>query len=166
LNAEESGAQALDRQQLSHEAQLRPRAGERVSAGGRELVWQEHRSPEAVVDFNAVLGRVTERSVAYAACYLESDQPRTDLWLQIGCNDQAKVYLNGEAIYQWRLEGAPEDLLTIGPVALKQGTNVFVFKVVNKGRTSEGGSWDGCARLVDEAGRPAQGIRVKLTPEP
>ena len=34
-----------------------------------------------------------------------------------------------------------------------------MFKVVN-----EGGIWEGCARLVDDAGRPAQGLRVKLTP--
>ena len=26
------------------------------------------------------------------------------------------------------------------------------------------GDWEGCARLVDDAGRPAQGLRVKLTP--
>ena len=24
--------------------------------------------------------------------------------------------------------------------------------------------WEGCARLVDDAGRPVQGLRVKLTP--
>jgi hypothetical protein len=34
------------------------------------------------------------------------------------------------------------------------------FNVVN-----ETGNWEGCVRLVDAAGRPAQGIRVKLTPE-
>jgi hypothetical protein len=39
----ESSAQALDRPQLPGEAQARPRAGERVLVGGRELVWQEHR---------------------------------------------------------------------------------------------------------------------------
>jgi hypothetical protein len=49
---------------------------------------------------------------------------------------------------------------TAGPVPLKQGTNVLLFKVVN-----EQFNWEGCVRLVDEAGRPAQGIRVKLTPE-
>src|SRR5262249_32326468 len=42
----ENGAQALDRQQLPGEAHLRPRIGERVPVGDRELVWREHRSPE------------------------------------------------------------------------------------------------------------------------
>ena len=91
-------AKGLDRQQLPGEAQLRPRPGERVLVGGREMVWQEHRSPEAVVNFNAVLERVTEQSVAYAVCYLESDQARDGLWLQVGSDDQAEVYLNGREI--------------------------------------------------------------------
>jgi hypothetical protein len=48
---------------------------------------------------------------------------------------------------------------TVGPVQLNQGINVLLFKVVNE---AEG--WKFCARLLDEAGGPAQGIRVKLTP--
>ena len=159
LAAGETGAQALDRQQLPGEAQLRPRLGERVLVGGRELVWQEHRSPEAAVSFNAVLGRVAERSVAYAVCYLESDQARDGLWLQVGGDDQAKLYLNGRQIYECRLGHPLVALDTVGPVALKQGINVLLLKVVN-----ERGIWEGCARLVDDAGLPAQGIRVKLTP--
>jgi hypothetical protein len=48
---------------------------------------------------------------------------------------------------------------TLGPVALRQGTNVLVFKVVN-----DTGAWEGCVRLVDENGLPAPGIGVRLTP--
>jgi hypothetical protein len=157
-----SGAEGLDLQQLAGEAQLRPRPGERVPVGTQELVWQEHRSPQALVDFNAVLGRVMERNVVYAVCYLESEQARDGLWLQVGSANQAKVYINGQKIYsRGRRRQSLEDLDTVGPVALKQGTNMLVFKVVN-----EGSSWEGCCmRLVDAAGQPAQGIRVKLTPE-
>jgi WD40 repeat protein len=54
----ESGEQALDQQQLGAEAQLRPRPGQSVRIGDKELVWQEYRSPEAVLDFNALLGQV------------------------------------------------------------------------------------------------------------
>jgi hypothetical protein len=156
----ETGAQALDRQQLAGEAQLRPRIGERVPVGDREFVWREHRSPEAIVDFNAVLGRTTEYHVAYAVCYVESDRARDDLWVQVGSDDQAKVYLNGQKIYQSHVARSVNELDTVGPVALKKGTNVLLFKVVN-----ESLDWEGCVRLVDEAGRPAEGIRVKLTPE-
>jgi hypothetical protein len=48
---------------------------------------------------------------------------------------------------------------TVGPVELKQGINVLLFKVVNE---AEG--WKFCARLVDDAGRPAEGLREKLRP--
>ena len=99
------------------------------------------------------------RSVAYAVCYIESDQARDGLWLQVGSDDQAKVYLNGREVYQCRLPHSLVTLDTVGPVGLKQGNNVLLLKVVN-----ETGQWEGCARLVDDAGRPVQGLRVKLTP--
>jgi eukaryotic-like serine/threonine-protein kinase len=155
----ESGAQALDRPQLADEAQLRPRPGDRALVGRRPSLWQEYRSPRAVVDFNAVLGRVAERSVAYAVCYIESDRARDGLWLQLGSDDQAKVYLNGREIYRIPHTRTLWTLDTVGPVGLKPGINVLLFKVVN-----ETGQWEGCARLVDDAGRPVQGLRVKLTP--
>jgi hypothetical protein len=157
--AKEIGRQALDRPQLTDEAQLRPRPGERVLVGGRPLLWQEHRSPEAVVDLIEVLGRAADNSVAYAVCYIDSDQARDGLWLQVGSDDQAKVYLNGLEVYRNRVPRPLLALDTVGPVELKQGINVLLFKVVNE---TEG--WKFCARLVDEAGRPVEGLRVKLTP--
>jgi hypothetical protein len=157
----EGGAQGLDAQQLRDEAGLRPRAGERVQVSAQPLVWREVHSPEPVFDFNAVLGRVTEWSVAYAVCYLESDRARKDLSIQVGSDDQAKVYLNGEEVYQQRSVRPLVGLDTAGPVALRQGLNVLVFKVVNETQR-----WEGCLRLVDAESRPAQGIRYRVTPEP
>jgi hypothetical protein len=156
----ETGEQALDRQQIPGQAQLRPRSGERAMVDGRELVWREYRSPEAAVNFNAVLGQVAERSVAYAVCYLESERARDGLWLQAGADNQSEVYLNGRQIYQCRLSTRPLwSLETVGPVGLKQGVNVLLFKAVN-----DVGAWEGCVRLVDDAGLPALGIRVRLAP--
>jgi hypothetical protein len=155
----ESGAAGLVREQLPAEAQLQPRAGQRVVVGGRECVWQEHQAPQAVLDFNGVLGQVTSRSVAYAVCYLDSDQARDNLRLEVGSDDVAKVYLNGEEVYRYALARTLNNLDTVGPVKLRQGTNVLVFKVVN-----EAGDWEGCIRFVDAAGRPVQGIQVRLTP--
>ena len=45
------------------------------------------------------------------------------------------------------------------PMTLKQGTNVLVFKVSN-----ESMMWHGCIRLVDEDGKPVQGVQARLTP--
>jgi hypothetical protein len=110
---------------------LQPRAGERVLAAGQELDWREYHSPEALLDFNAVLGRVTHWSAAYAVCYLESKRARDGLWLQVGSDDQAKVYLNGQEVYQCHQHRPLEGLDMAGPAALRQGTNVLVFKVAN-----------------------------------
>jgi WD40 repeat protein/tRNA A-37 threonylcarbamoyl transferase component Bud32 len=152
--------QALARQHIPGEAQLRPQLGESFKVGGRELVWREHHAPTAMLDFNAILGRITEKSVAYAVCYVQSDRPRNDLQLQVAGDDQSKVYLNGQPVYQ-SLGRPLRSLDTVDKVELKQGTNVLVFKVVNMVDR-----WEGCVRLVDKAGRPVEGVRFTLTPEP
>jgi eukaryotic-like serine/threonine-protein kinase len=159
LAAGESSTRALDRHQLPDEAGLRPRPGDPVPIASGELVWREHHSAAAVLDFNAVLGRATERCIAYAVCYVESDGGRDDLRLQVGSDDLAKVYLNGRKIYECPVPRPLESLDTVGPLALHSGLNVLVFKVVN-----EKANWQGCARLVDDQGRPAEGIRVMTIP--
>jgi hypothetical protein len=114
------------------------------------------------VDFDAAAGQMTERSVAYAVCYIETDRERDGLWLQVGGDDWAKVYLNGREIYRSRSSRfvAPDEPLDpVGPVRLERGINVLLLKVVN-----ERDRWQCCARLVDDAGRPAEGLRVRLAP--
>ena len=127
--------------------------------GGGELIWREYRAAEPVLDFNATLGRATERSVVYAVCYIESDRARDDLWLQVSSDDQSRVYLNGREIYRCPVPRPLETLDMVGPVPLAQGSNVLILKVVNETAT-----WEGTARLVDVEGRPAEAIRVSLTP--
>ena len=155
----ELGTRALARPQVPGEANLRPRAGERVPVGDGRLTWREYRSPESVLDLNLVMGRATELSVAYAVCYVECERARDGLWLQVGTDDQAKAYLNGREVYLCRVPRTLEELDTAGPLTLKRGTNVLLLKVVN-----EGWNWEACARLVDDEGRPADGLRVKLSP--
>jgi hypothetical protein len=89
-----------------------------------------------------------------------SEAERNDLLLQVGSDNQAKVYLNGEEVYKYSGERGLVALDRAGPVALRKGTNVLVFKVVN---TLWG--WVGCLRFVDQEGNPAEGLRVSLTPE-
>jgi WD40 repeat protein/serine/threonine protein kinase len=158
----ESGVAGLAREQINEEAHLQPKAGQGsgVWVGDQEQVWREHRAPAALLDFNAMHGRLAEYSVVYAVCYLDSDQERNDLWLQVSCDDQAKVYLNGRQVYEFLYSRNAANLDLVGPVALRPGTNVLVLKVVN-----EIGEWAGSVRLVDAAGRPAQGVRVKLSPD-
>ena len=123
--------------------------------------------PEDILH-GAGLGQVTEWSAAYAVCFLESDRARHDLFIQVTSDDQAKVYLNGQKVYEFRsprslvrVAAWPQGGLDTAPVALCHGVNVLVFKVVN-----ETGNWEACLRLIDAEGRPAEGIRVRLTADP
>ena len=154
-----SGARALDLQQIPNEARIRPQPGDQVLIENRRLEWQPLRSQDAVLDFNAVLQRMAKQSLAYAVCYVETDEARDGLWLQVASDDQSKVYVNGTQVYCYRLRRPLLALDTVGPIALVAGTNVVVFKVVN-----EGANWAGCMRFVDDAGTPVEGIRVKLEP--
>jgi hypothetical protein len=157
----ESGP-AVDREQLPNEARLRPRTGERVRLGDREPAWQEHHANDYFLDFNALLGQMTENTAAYAVCYLECDTEQTGLELRVGCDDHARVYLNGREVYCYR---GPARMLRydqdrVSGLALRRGTNVLVFKVVN-----EQVDWKGCLRLVYADGTPVRGVKVTLSPD-
>jgi hypothetical protein len=156
----QTGAERLEREQLPGEATLQPRAGERVMVSGQEYTWEPHREKEPILDFNHMVGKLCNRAVAYAVCYVSSDVERNDLLLQVGSDDQAKVYLNGQDVYKKSLASALNALDPIGPVALRKGTNVLVLKVVNHAM-----DWLACARFVDREGNPAKGLRVSLTAE-
>jgi hypothetical protein len=160
LEAGQSGAEGLEHEQFEGEAKLRPGAGEHVQIGGREYIWQAYHAEESVLDFIRFMGKMSEHCVAYAVCYVISEAERQDLLLQVGSDDQAKVYLNGQEVYKYTRPRSLVALDPIGPVALRKGRNVLVFKVVN-----EGLHWLGCLRFVDAKGSPAHGLRVSLTPE-
>ena len=103
----------------------------------------------------------TAQRVSYGVCYLHAAADLADLRLKLGGhNEQAKVYLNGEEVYQYPLPRPLAGLDKVGPVRLRPGTNVLVFKVVNESQ-----QWLGCVRLVDADGKPAQGIHVRRTSE-
>jgi WD40 repeat protein len=154
-------ALGLEQQQLDNEAQLRPRSGDRSEAGGRALVWNEVRMGDYVIDFNRFVGDATENCVGYAVCYLAAEHEQTSLRMLIGRDDMAKIYLNGQQIYDSPyLRSFRRDDEEIGSISLKQGTNVLVFKVLN----STGG-WVGSIRFTDAAGAPVRGIRVTLDPD-
>jgi WD40 repeat protein len=69
---DEARLAALEATQIPGEARIRPAAGERVQMPGAELVWRAVQRDSGFIDFNQVLGEVTEWSVAYAVCYIES----------------------------------------------------------------------------------------------
>jgi WD40 repeat protein/serine/threonine protein kinase len=156
----EIAAKGLERQQLKEEAKLAPRAGDRAWVAGREYTWKAYRSADPVLDFNGFAGKKCRNSAAYAVCYVISAAEQHDLRLQVGSDDQAKVYLNGKQVYKYTRGRSLVALDPAGPVSLRQGTNVVIFKVMN-----QNADWLGCLRFVDREGNPAMGLRVSLTAE-
>jgi WD40 repeat protein len=154
---------ALEREQIPDEANLHPRAGQKARIGGTELVWTELKLQDKELDFNRFLGTMTEWSLGYAVCYIQSETEQTDLVMKVVRDDCAKIYLNGKEIYR-REEEIPNDESypdTMAGVELKAGNNILVFKVAN-----EEGGWFGSVCFTDAAGQRVKGIHVTLTPPP
>jgi hypothetical protein len=155
------GARALQEEQVEHESQLRPRAGDSVKAGSSELVWREVPLEDYMIDFNKLAVVGTEWSVAYAVAYIHSETSQRQVRLLVGSDDQAKIYLNGKPIYQnldARTFIPDRDVVEAG-IELQAGLNVLVFKVVN-----EVYDWLGSVRFTAAAGQPLKGLSVSLDP--
>jgi len=156
----ETGAHGLDRQQLRGEAQLRPRAGQKTLIDGKSYVWDEVHLADYIIDFNQILGERKDFSVAYAVCYIVAEEEKNGLVMKMGCDDEAKVYLNAQQVQQ---RSYPTTLIAddfeVREIHLNRGLNVLVFKVVN-----EEYDWKGSVRLADKNGQPLKGIKVTLDP--
>jgi len=151
---------ALAQDQIPGEAQLRPRAGDRVEAAGGQGAWRAVQTPRSVLDFGLLAGKPTSWSVAYALCYIWSEAKQTGLVMQVSDEPGAMVYLNAKTIYQWAAEwGYAADSHPAAGIELEAGCNVLLFKVLN-----ETGHCTGWVHFADASGQPVKGIRVTLTP--
>src|SRR5262249_37221552 len=132
--------------------------GDPVIVDGREFVWEELHLPNEFLSFDDFLGESRDWSAGYAVCYLVAAEAFADLRMKVTSDDFCKIYLNSEPVYEFRFLNTGL-LKESGPVQLRQGTNVLVFKVLN-GR----GPWSGSIRFVTKDGKPVPGIKVTLTP--
>jgi hypothetical protein len=157
LAATETTGDGLDKDWVKGEAKLEPKAGDKVKAGDKELVWKAQHAKDYFFDLNAHVGDVTEEAVGYAVCYLDAPAAAT-VTMKLGSDDECKVYLNGTEIHK-NVEGRglEKDQDTVEKVALKKGTNVLVMKVVNGTYL-----WSGCVRFVGADGKPVTNLTVKL----
>lgn len=149
----------LLRAQIPDEAHLKPRGGDSVQIRGRTLAWKPMTSATNYADFNATLKSQNDQSVGYLVTYVECDREIPDAILAVGSNDQGRIYFNGVDIYAFT-EARPLVLdADRGKVTLKQGVNVFVFKIINVQN-----SWQGALRLTDRSGKPLKDVRIKQAP--
>ena len=161
LESDANGGEAIDKNQIPDEGNLKPKEGDKVKVAGKELTWKKVKSADYILDLNSLLGSQTEKTVGYAVCYVRSDAERKNLQLKMGSNDQGKVYLNGKVLLKTSEPRALEqDADVANNVTLNKGVNVVVFKIFNEG----GSDWQGCLRFTDSAGHPITNILIGLQP--
>jgi hypothetical protein len=154
---------AFDFEQVAGENRIRPKAGETTAWQKTTLTWQEISQEDYVIDFINVLGRMTQRSVVYAVCYLRAETAQSGLRLHVGSDSRAQVYLNGEMIYENRAARPFDpDHDTVNDVTLNAGINALLLKVVVEADTRR---WRDSVRFTDAAGKPLTGITVKMDPD-
>ena len=152
-------AEALLKDHIPNEAALRPKAGDKVKIGGKELTWRNVAASSNYFDFNETLKSINDHVAGYMVTYIECEKDMPDVVLAVASNDQGRIYFNGVDIYAFT-EARPLMLdADKGRVTLKKGVNVIVFKVTN-----EQNSWQGAMRLLDKSGAPLKGLKVKLSP--
>ena len=159
LGEGDSCAEALLKDLIPNEAKLRPKAGDKVKVGGKELTWRNVTAATNYFDFNETLKSINDHVAGYMVTYVECDTDTPDVVMAVASNDQGRIYFNGVDIYAFT--EARQLMLDAdkGKVTLKKGTNVIVFKITN-----EQNSWQGAMRLLNKSGAPLKDIRIKLQP--
>ena len=156
LAANQTGADAVAKEQIKNEAQLQPGSGQKVKVGDKEFVWKEHVVNDHLLDFNGLLGGRTEDAVAYAVTYVVAPEELKGIKMKTGSDDQLKIYLNGTEVMKFTgTRGAAMDQDTT-EVTLRKGVNVLVAKVVN-----EKGDWGLCVRFTDRNDRALTNLKCK-----
>ena len=160
LAGENTGAEDIDKPQVPNEAAFKPKAGDAVKVGAKELKWRAVKAKDYFFDVNELVGGMHENVTAYAVAYVVAAKEVTGAELRMGSNDQGKVWLNGKEVLKFaETRTLDPDTDKASGLTLKAGVNVVVFKVIN-----ENNNWQGCVRFTDAAGKPLAGLTLKLAP--
>lgn len=155
----ESGATEIDREFLTGEAALAPKAGDKVSIGGQTLTWQPHQTAEYFIDFLKSFGQQRgEYVAAYAVAYITAAEDMK-VTLALSTNDQGKAWLNGKQVFTFADTRTLEKDTDRADVALTKGQNVLILKVIN-----EVNNWQACARFLKN-GAPVTNVQISATPK-
>ncbi len=160
LASDSDGSEAINKDQIADEGQLKPKAGDKATVAGKEFSWKQIKANDYFFDLNAILNKDTEKTVAYAVTYVRSETERSNLFLKMGSNDQSKVYLNGKLVLKaTEARSMDQDADIARNITLSKGVNVIVFKIFN-----EGNDWQGCLRFTDAAGKAVTDLAIQLEP--
>jgi len=156
---EGSAATELDKDFIKDEANIKPKAGDKVKVDGKELAWASHKTADFFIDFLASFGKERGEDVAgYAVAYVIADA-EMKVKLSVGSNDQCKAYVNGKQVLKFAETRTLEKDSDTGETTLNKGQNVLVFKVLN-----EKNNWQGCARFMKD-GAPVKTLKISLAPQ-
>ena len=156
---EGSAATELDKDLIKDEANIKPKAGDKVKIDGKELAWTSHKTADFFIDFLASFGKERGEDVAgYAVAYVIADADMK-VKLSVGSNDECKAYVNGKQVLKFSETRTLEKDSDTGETTLSKGQNVLVFKVLN-----EKNNWQGCARFMKD-GAPVKNLKISLAPQ-
>jgi hypothetical protein len=153
----EDGGTGLGRDAIADEAKLKPKSGDKVKAGGKELAWKEYTAKDHLLDFNGHLGAETEDAIGYAVTYVTAPADMK-VRMKTGSDDQCKVWVNGAEVLKVAEARSLEKDQDTTEVSLKKGLNVLVVKVVN-----EKVDWSFCVRFTDKDDKPVSGLTAKTS---
>jgi hypothetical protein len=108
----ESGTDAIFKEQIRGEAGLRPKAGDKLKIGRKELTWQNVTAATNCFDFNATLKTLNDHAAGYMVTYIECETERPDVIMAVASNDEGRIYFNGVDIY---LFSEPRPLMLDAP---------------------------------------------------
>ena len=87
---------------------------------------------EVINNINMAQGSVDDHS-SYALITLESTTAQTDVTMRAGSDDSIKIWLNGEVVHNNPTDREAEDFQDEFTVDLKQGDNLLLVKVSERG---------------------------------
>ena len=157
LKEGEDGTGGLGREAIADEAKLKPKAGDKVKAGDKELAWKAHAAKDHLLDLNGHLGAQTEDAIGYAVTYVTAPSDMT-VKMKTGSDDQCKVWLNGKEVFKFTDPRPADKDQDTTDVTLKKGVNVLVVKVVN-----EKIDWSFCVRFTDKEDKPVTDLTAKTS---
>src|ERR1051325_9392400 len=128
LPEEGACSELILKEQVKNEAALKPKAGDKIKIGGKELTWKTITAATNYFDFNALLKAQNDRAAGFMVTYIECEKEMPDVTMAVASNDQGRIYLNGKDIYAVTEARTLELDADKGKVTLNKGLNVVVFK--------------------------------------
>jgi hypothetical protein len=153
LNKGQDAVQGLSYPFLQGEESLQPMPGDVVTVGVEKFTWRGKHAKTNMLSLSP-----KNNQVHYAVCNIKSDKEKKGLRLLVKSDDQSRIFLNGQLVYEFPEDRGPHASEDEIEVDLKQGANSLVFKIVN-GRELCSGS----VRLLDHNYQRVSGVVVSAT---